>query len=474
MSQQKLVRRAADRSKSDIRSKFRSLDGTELRAALDGKFAEWEEKTAAELESLRPLSHEYRRLKNSKYELKTGEVSRKSVLQDIEDYRRVYAADADRLKKACEKAGPRDLPGLKRSVIESWERELDRKRSEIILKEIEERRRAFVKSIEEWLELIASVRDSMAGIGIEPGYLWDMSVGKLTQTDLSTLKRWADAFRHDENVKKICELLGRMNSASRTTESTEERVVSYRNMVPDINSREEVCGLELGRDLENVIPSELAYMNDEIFGTVFDLKFLEGRLTCFSKQGYSSTEETRTETVRKTEEDQSGPIIICVDTSGSMHGTPEYIAKAVTLHISMKAAAQKRNCFLINFSTTYATIDLAPPKGIGDLLDFMGMSFRGGPDAAPALKKAIEMTNSESYRLADILMISDFVLPPGSFDAYAGEIQKAKGRKCKFYSLTIGSFRYSNDARGNVFDEGWVYNPATGSVKELSGVIKAF
>ncbi len=102
------------------------------------------------------------------------------------------------------------------------------------------------------------------------------------------------------------------------------------------------------------------------------------------------------------------------------------------------------------------------------------MSFHGGTDATPALKKAIEMTNSESYRLEDILMISNFVLPPGSFDVYVGEIQKAKGRKCKFYSLTIGSFRYSNDARGNVFDEGWVYNPATGSVKDLSGVIKAF
>lgn len=90
------------------------------------------------------------------------------------------------------------------------------------------------------------------------------------------------------------------------------------------------------------------------------------------------------------------------------------------------------------------------------------MSFHGGTDATPALKKAIEMTNSESYRLADILMISDFVLSPRSFDAYVEEIRKAKGRKCKFYSLTIGCFRYSNDARGNVFDEGWVTIPHRG------------
>ena len=42
-------------------------------------------------------------------------------------------------------------------------------------------------------------------------------------------------------------------------------------------------GVWLCRDLENVLSSELALMNDENFGILFDLKFSEYRLFRFEK-----------------------------------------------------------------------------------------------------------------------------------------------------------------------------------------------
>lgn len=42
-------------------------------------------------------------------------------------------------------------------------------------------------------------------------------------------------------------------------------------------------GVILSRDLENVLSSELALMDDENFGILFDLKFCENRLFCFEK-----------------------------------------------------------------------------------------------------------------------------------------------------------------------------------------------
>ncbi len=107
----------------------------------------------------------------------------------------------------------------------------------------------------------------------------------------------------------------------------------------------------------------------------------------FSKQSYKIEiiEENIQETVSIADDEKMGPIIICLNTSGSMSGASENIAKALTLCLSSRAVSQKRKCYLINFSTSIKTLDLTPPKGIRDLIDFLKMSFHGGNDVAPAL-----------------------------------------------------------------------------------------
>ena len=45
----------------------------------------------------------------------------------------------------------------------------------------------------------------------------------------------------------------------------------------DVNSREEIIGLRLGRELEYVLPSELALMADEDTSILFDLKYMENK-----------------------------------------------------------------------------------------------------------------------------------------------------------------------------------------------------
>jgi uncharacterized protein with von Willebrand factor type A (vWA) domain len=72
-------------------------------------------------------------------------------------------------------------------------------------------------------------------------------------------------------------------------------------------------------------------------------------------------------------------MILCIDTSGSMQGMPETIAKAVALFMASKAREKKRSCYLINFSTGLATLDLAGEWGMDTLMGFLGMSFHGAP-----------------------------------------------------------------------------------------------
>ena len=63
-------------------------------------------------------------------------------------------------------------------------------------------------------------------------------------------------------------------------------------------------------------------------------------------------------------DDSKGPMILCIDTNGSMNGTPEYIAKAIALYFATQSMKEKRKCFLINFSTSIETLELTNENGL--------------------------------------------------------------------------------------------------------------
>ena len=104
---------------------------------------------------------------------------------------------------------------------------------------------------------------------------------------------------------------------------------------------------------------------------------------------------------------------MCVDTSGSMHGAPERIAKIVTFALSKMAIEEKRACYLVSFSTGIETLDISSfnsSNALSQLVVFLRKSFHGGTDANPALVHAVEMLQENEWKNADILMISDFIM----------------------------------------------------------------
>jgi hypothetical protein len=81
---------------------------------------------------------------------------------------------------------------------------------------------------------------------------------------------------------------------------------------------------------------------------------------------------------------ERGPIIVCLDTSGSMRGAPETIAKAVVLEALRTAHhAERRGCLLMAFGGPDETRRAragATRDGLQALLDLMGQGFDGGTD----------------------------------------------------------------------------------------------
>ncbi len=355
-----------------------------------------------------------------------------------------------------------------RLLFTEWQKRLDQVRAEWELREIEVRRAALMAELEKILRSFKVLQERLQELGLDTGILLDLSKGNLTAQDIQQFERWAKYLAEDKGIRTLCELLGKIRQIelSETIERVRS-VASIKTSMLDINSREEIIGIRLGRDLEHVLPSELALLADPDTALLFDLKYVESSLMCFDMQGMQNIhrhEETEEERSIK-EAEKRGPMVICIDTSGSMNGMPETVAKAVALFLATKAREQKRPCYLINFSTSIDTLDLSAEFGMEALLYFLGMSFHGGTDVAPALEHALDTMEQDAYRNADLLVVSDFIMSGLPEDLFT-RIEKRRLDGNRFHSLVVGNC-YMTRRLKSLFDNEWVFEPSSSRIHEL-------
>lgn len=135
---------------------------------------------------------------------------------------------------------------------------------------------------------------------------------------------------------------------------------------------------------------------------------------------------------------QMGPIIVAVDTSGSMKGKPERIANSLLMQLVRMAKQKKRKCYLITFSIMAKAIDLAHPANWHQLKDFLADVFSGGTNGEQMFGIALDVLKTETYNLADVLVISDFYFPK-PIKKTMNRIREEQYRGVCFYGLQIDS-----------------------------------
>jgi uncharacterized protein with von Willebrand factor type A (vWA) domain len=122
-----------------------------------------------------------------------------------------------------------------------------------------------------------------------------------------------------------------------------------------------------------------------------------------------------------------GPILVCVDTSGSMQGGAEGVAKAIVLEAMRSAHAQRRPCHVFAFGGPDELLELELPVdtgGIARVTDFLAQAFRGGTDICGPLERAIARLEDRRWQLADLLIASD-----GEFGATAELVDRLNAVK---------------------------------------------
>ncbi len=169
----------------------------------------------------------------------------------------------------------------------------------------------------------------------------------------------------------------------------------------------DIEGISVGNDLSALLPIEMATMADEELSGLFAYRYATRRLQTFL---FKSNLMKKAQKVQVARARQKGPMIVCMDTSGSMQGPPERIAHSLVIKLLQVALAQKRDLLLITFSDQARTFDVRANRT--SLLDYMRQQCGGSTDGTAMLQAAFRLIGSDPrYGSADLLLISDFKFP---------------------------------------------------------------
>ena len=400
-----------------------------------------------------------------------GEISKYALEEDEEFYlKKCHKAQNS---KIVEKVKNRYNYYLLKNVYTDKITDLEKKKATWYLDQITKARAHIIKLLREQIEKYLQLIKMLSKLGINSkntGILWCLSPAELKDTDITTLLTWAKYFEDDPNLKEIVSIMGRMKQeityTIQETIQIQEKLVHY---VPSSASKGEIVGLKLGNDISQTLAQEFSVLDDEDLDITFYMKFTESKLLCYETENEQLAEYTRnkdetiTKELTKEELEEKGPVILCVDTSGSMSGTPENVAKALCLAIASKAIESNRKCYIINFSTGIFTFVLEKKMGLENLINFLKSSFHGGTDVEPAFRHALKMTQEEDFKKADTLIISDYVMPNLSLDIEKN-IEESQKLGNKYYSVIIGN--NSSNSLG-CFDREWIYDRNSHNLHEI-------
>lgn len=369
----------------------------------------------------------------------------------ISEFKKNDAISNEKEKTENESAIARTL--IKDMQNNLFERELSWK-----MRIIDEERNKYLQDLLERINRYKKLVSIISPFLNELGFLWDMTKSIFQDRGFEILEQYADLLEQDESLQELAQLLGKhMREQRKLEKELSEKITINTEWKPSPAQKGQIAGLCTSNDISSVLPSELALFRNNATKKLFEKKFAEKSLLSFKYENVTPQTKAETITAEVSKEETKGPILICVDTSGSMHGTPENIAKTATFALAKAAIEENRKCYLISFSTGIETLDLTAKNenALTRLVSFLRMGFYGGTDATPALLHSINLLQQNDWQNADVLMVSDFIMPYLP-EQTIKEIDLQKEKKTKFHSLVIG--RSGNANIIQCFDHNWSYN----------------
>jgi len=345
-------------------------------------------------------------------------------------------------------------------VTEKWRIAIAAERERFQTRELGRALGSFVRELGSVLPLLARAQSVVRDLFGNEDALWDLSRGEWLETNWDALRAHAELLRDLPELDRLAEILGRSRVA--TEQRTSTRVVRKVSFRPVGLGKSEVTGVNFGDDLTSLLPSEVALLADPDTEDLFYAKLAHKELLQLDYRRERVVEHTQQRLVPISEEVvvPRGPVIVCVDTSGSMLGKPEQIAKAMAFALARRLLTDRRDLHIIAFSTAVRSLTLrATAIDLPALCEFLGRGFHGGTDLRPALAGALTMLETESFENADVLVISDFKIPKIA-DRFIDQIKRQQRCGTLFGSLTVARSPVRDPL--HIFDNSWLFDITEG------------
>jgi uncharacterized protein with von Willebrand factor type A (vWA) domain len=278
---------------------------------------------------------------------------------------------------------------------------------------------------------LALLRDLADGAHLR----WDALRGQLRSREWQAARQAADRLADLPTLVALLDRLGR--SAARPSapqrpapqpRDTPQRAPLRAEETRIPGAPGELTGIRFAADLARMLPAEAALLRHPLGRRLWRARHAEGRLLAHDSQAVLTDWRPDPNAASRgglheapPEPHAHGPFILCLDTSGSMRGAPELIAKAVAIAALRAARASGRGCRLIAFGGPGELLerDLAGPGGLQALLDLMGQGFDGGTDVQTPIERAMDLVHEQAWASADLLIVSD-----GEFGCVPSTLQR--------------------------------------------------
>jgi uncharacterized protein with von Willebrand factor type A (vWA) domain len=242
-------------------------------------------------------------------------------------------------------------------------------------------------------------------------------------------RAWHEARRAAERLALLPELaallqrLGRREFSPRTDRAPAPQAASRRVPLRAVPTRlpgapGEITGIRFDSRIEHMLPSEAILLRHPIGKRLWRARQAEGRLLAHDTEALVI--DWRPDPQGRVDDNagpappsqalERGPFVLCLDTSGSMAGAPENIAKAVAIAALREAHASGRACKLLAFGGPDELIERdlgAANDGLKATLELMAQAFDGGTDVQTPIERAIECVHDAAWQGADLLIVSD-------------------------------------------------------------------
>lgn len=243
-----------------------------------------------------------------------------------------------------------------------------------------------------------------------------------------------DRLRNSSKLNRISKLAGRYKKIAQ--KSKKLRVRKAHSTITDVT---------LGDQVERMLSSEAALLQHPKTKKYFYKKILDSNLHQYKYGGDFSL--------------GMGPLVVCIDSSGSMDGSPEIWAKSVAMSLLDIARRQHRPFVAIHFdagSKGTLHVNKFPNPGrsfdVDEAIDMAEYFAGGGTNFEPPLELSMDVINEDKdFDRADIIFITDG--QAGVSDTFVRQFNKWREPKhVSVYSILINAYD-ATDVSLNLFSD---------------------